>query len=788
MALLPASAFSQTARVNIVHNSPYAAASVVDVYVNGSRALDDFRFRDATGFINLPAQVPLKVDITAGTATSNANPVFSKTLTLNADQSYILVAAGNPGAAGPTAFDLFATATPSMKMQKPEEVQFTVFHGAPDAPTVDVAARGAGVLVNDLAFGQFAPGYLAVAPGRYDLDIQTADNSTTAASFLADLTGLKGQSFAVLASGFLSGQPSFGLLAVFDDGRTMLLPANTARVQVIHNAPYSAAAVVDVYINGTKALDNFRFRDATPYLDLPAGSNNAPGGTAPDVKIDITGPDAPGNANPVFTTTLRLKTAQKYVVVAAGDPTAATGPNRFGLFVTEGREAASAPGQVDVKVFHGSPDAPVVDVAARKVGVLVNDLAYGNFSSGYLSVPPAKYDLDVQTADNSATAASFQANLSTVPNLALVVLASGFLNPAAGQPSFGLLAVAPGGETAMLPASTARVQIIHNSPYAAASVVDVYVNGAKAIDDFRFRTATPYIDLPAGSSVGPGGTSPDLKIDITAANASGNANPVFSKTLQLMTGEKYVIVAAGDPSRTTGAGRFDLFAAAGREASASAASVDLLVFHGSPDAPAVDVVVPGPPRLPLVNDIAFGEFRAYQSVPVGNYVLNIEPADNSSVAAVYDARLADLGLGGAAIVVLASGFLSPTAGQPGFGLYAALPSGGNLAPLVTRSGVATEETDALPDRFVVHGAYPNPFNPSTTVRFDLPENAEVGVEVFDLMGRRVLSVPSRAVAAGSGRTLALDASALSSGTYLYRVVARLSAGAMMQSGRMTLLK
>jgi hypothetical protein len=48
--------------------------------------------------------------------------------------------------------------------------------------------------------------------------------------------------------------------------------------------------------------------------------------------------------------------------------------------------------------------------------------------------------------------------------------------------------------------SQARVQVIHNSADAAAAVVDVYINGGAqpAINDFAFRTATPFIDLTPG--------------------------------------------------------------------------------------------------------------------------------------------------------------------------------------------------------------------------------------------------------------------------------------------------
>ena len=47
-------------------------------------------------------------------------------------------------------------------------------------------------------------------------------------------------------------------------------------------------------------------------------------------------------------------------------------------------------------------------------------------------------------------------------------------------------------------AQTARVQVIHNSADILAGSVDIYINNVLEIPDFAFRTATPFIDLPAG--------------------------------------------------------------------------------------------------------------------------------------------------------------------------------------------------------------------------------------------------------------------------------------------------
>ena len=49
--------------------------------------------------------------------------------------------------------------------------------------------------------------------------------------------------------------------------------------------------------------------------------------------------------------------------------------------------------------------------------------------------------------------------------------------------------------------ATARVQVIHNSADAAAESVDVYLNETLLIPNFAFRTASPFVDAPAGIEI-----------------------------------------------------------------------------------------------------------------------------------------------------------------------------------------------------------------------------------------------------------------------------------------------
>lgn len=100
----------------------------------------------------------------------------------------------------------------------------------------------------------------------------------------------------------------------------------------------------------------------------------------------------------------------------------------------------------------------------------------------------------------------------------------------------------------------------------------------------------------------------------------------------------------------------------------------------------------------------------------------------------------------------------------------------------------SEDATHLPASFALQGNYPNPFNTATTILFDLDKNAEVRIEVLDLLGREVLTVPARSFVPGAGHAIEINASTLGSGVYLYRVVAQSHDTTVTETGRMLLLK
>lgn len=98
------------------------------------------------------------------------------------------------------------------------------------------------------------------------------------------------------------------------------------------------------------------------------------------------------------------------------------------------------------------------------------------------------------------------------------------------------------------------------------------------------------------------------------------------------------------------------------------------------------------------------------------------------------------------------------------------------------------EDDVLPSRVVLHPCKPNPFNPQTMLRFDLPASGPVHLRIFDLRGRQVATLIDEEVPAGRHEVIwnGRDASGrgVPSGVYL----SRLEAGGRVVHGRMSLVR
>ncbi len=106
------------------------------------------------------------------------------------------------------------------------------------------------------------------------------------------------------------------------------------------------------------------------------------------------------------------------------------------------------------------------------------------------------------------------------------------------------------------------------------------------------------------------------------------------------------------------------------------------------------------------------------------------------------------------------------------------------------NGLATSVEDTeVPANFVLHANFPNPFNPTTTISYDLSRAGQVALDVYDMLGQKVTSLFDGGQAVGS-YSYAWDGkdargNVVSSGVYFYRLTLD---GQLSQSRVMTLLK
>ncbi|MCA6362303.1 MAG: DUF4397 domain-containing protein [Bacteroidetes bacterium] len=755
---------AQTARLQVIHNSADAAADTVDVWLNNTLLIDNFAFRTVWGFNNAPAGVPFDITICGKNSTDTINEVrrFSG-LQLTSGETYVAVANGivSPSGYSPApAFNLDLYTLGRETASNPANTDILVLHGSTDAPTVDIVAPGVGTpytnvtLLNDVSYPQFS-NYLELPTADYRLQVRTAAGTDVVAEYLAPLQtlNLNGAALVAVASGFLnpaanSNGPAFGIWVAPDTTGPMIqlpsAPISTARAQIIHNCADAAAATVDIWLNDTLYANNLSFREATAWVDVPAG-----------VTFDITicGPNSTDTTAEVvrFSYPGGVPANSKNTIIASGIVVAANynPAPAFSLEIfSQSREVASNPSNTDVLVYHGATDAPTVDVVAPLVATLVDDISYSEYASGgYLELPTANYNLQVRTASGADVVAEYSAPLQTLSlaGQSITVVASGFLDTQANNngPAFGLWVALPsGGPLQQLPSvavSTTRAQVIHNCADAAAALVDVWVNNTPAVTNFAFRTATGFVDLPAGTP---------FDVTICGPNSTDTTNEVARFTYTLNAGTKYILVASGivSPTGYNPAPNFTIEVFSGaREEATNVANTDVLVFHGSTDAPTVDVEEAFTGAT-LVNDAAYTNFAGYLSLPTSNYNISVTDATGNTVVASYFADLAQRNLQGQAITVLASGFLNPSnnSNGPGFGLWVALASGDSLIPLQLTTGIT--ETDAVSNMVM----FPNPAQNNVQIAYSLESPVQQGmITLTDMSGRTVQQIDLGSLAAGN---------------------------------------
>jgi hypothetical protein len=170
--------------------------------------------------------------------------------------------------------------------------------------------------------------------------------------------------------------------------------ATNARIRVVHASPDAPA--VDITVNGAKVLENLPFREYSEYLSVPAGAYT--------FGINVT-----GTTTTVATLPATLAAGRDYTAVAVGYAGSGRTPG-FDVLVLEDDNTLPANNGVKIRVVHGAPGAPAVDVylttpfetlEGKTAGL--SNVPFKAFSP-YLTVPVGNYQARVAVAGTKTVA------------------------------------------------------------------------------------------------------------------------------------------------------------------------------------------------------------------------------------------------------------------------------------------------------------------------------------------------------------------------------------------------
>ena len=202
-----------------------------------------------------------------------------------------------------------------------------------------------------------------------------------------------------------------GMDTMTETDETVMTPDGTARVRAAHMSP--DAPNVDVYVDGSAALEGVPFRAVSDYLEVPAGAH----------QFTIT--EAGNQDNAVYDQEVTVE-AEDYTLVAAGELTSEDTDFQVLPLVDDNSDPGGS--QARVRAVHVSPDAGAVDVTVSAGAVLFDGVQFTD--AGYVTVEANDYTAQVRpdAMDNDGDVV-YDADVSLNGGTVYTAFASGYLSP-----------------------------------------------------------------------------------------------------------------------------------------------------------------------------------------------------------------------------------------------------------------------------------------------------------------------------------------------------------------------
>lgn len=398
--------------------------------------------------------------------------------------------------------------------------------------------------------------------------------------------GLKNVTYAILAGVLLSGCSS-------DDSSPTAPSSSVRALHLSEDAP-----AVDVAVDDAVVVEDASYRQASGFLKVKAGERN--------VKVQVA-----NTTTAVIDADIVVNALNRYTVIAI-DKVADISP----LVITD--SDLPAEGYIQLRVVHGAPDAPGVDVyitapdAELAEPTLENVLFKG--VSDELEVPAGDYRVRV-TLNDSTDVIYDSGTISLVDGVEYIAVASSVTE---GLSPIGLTVLTNIANTPVVEIDDARtrLRVVHAS--ADAPAVDVLVNTDEVLSDVTFKQFSSYLELLGGA----------YDVDVAAAS-SGSV--VIDANLTLNARNDYTVVALNALAD------IEALVLADDNAAPASGNIKLRLVHAAQSAGLVDIYITEPSAdisslNPSIEDFDFKDFTDYLEVAAGDYQVSITLAGTKTVA------------------------------------------------------------------------------------------------------------------------------------------------------------
>ncbi len=370
-----------------------------------------------------------------------------------------------------------------------------------------------------------------------------------------------------------------------------------ATIRVVHASP--GAPDIDVLIDGQPLVEGIPYGTASDYVAV----------SSDEVQLQVVPSGQTADAA-IIDEEFDADSGSAYILVVRGLL------NDLESEIYDVDLDAIEGGQARVRLIHASPDAESVDVVVTGGDNLFAGVDFGD-ASAYENIDPGTLSLDIK-GDEDRT-------LATVPDLTIEA-GKVYDIVALGQISDQSLTLLPLVTSVSAPcaevlglegtAEDACLRVVHAA--ADAGDVDIYVNDSVVVDGLAFGVATEYVFGPAGD---------DRTIKVTAAGGSVD-EPLIDEQVDLAAGQAYEVIATGE----------------GDDLEATVAEVNLTplpegqargrFIHASPDAENIDIGVAEGETI--FEDVEYREVSNYAPLDAGDYLLEVRPAGEGTIALELD--------------------------------------------------------------------------------------------------------------------------------------------------------